>query len=338
MQHTISQTEQGYYHCSVCSWTWKYLPGGECPGVTRYAYGQVPGHLLTYTQLKAKNLRPLDRNKPDGCYFKKRDKAWLWFYDERITLPRRKETEKQKTARLKAWKVTQEKYKCPECRNIPENLAMIKDFEPGGLCTRCKRHAEYVAKQEALEAMIKEDEKEVCSWASDMLTRDDWCLLDLETTDLNGYIIEIAIINRNGNPLFHSLVNPKCPISPDATAVHGLTDIDVAHAPTLPQIWPDLMKVLEGRKIIVTFNTAFDKGILDGDASRYNLVRSKHTWHCLMLKYAQYVGEWSNYWHDYKWQPLPGGNHRAMGDVLAALELMQGMAATYQTILVEEGK
>lgn len=327
MKHQIKKTEQGFYKCDVCTWSWKYQPGDDCPGCPRYGYEQVPGHLLTFTQLKAKGLRPPDRAKPDGCYLKVRDKDWLWFYDERQALPRRRETEAQKAAREKAWSTTQEKYKCTDCGKAPQNLADVKRFNPGGPCDRCKEHNAYIAEQEALETQIKEDEQLVVAWAADMMQRDDWCLLDLETTSLTGSIVEVAIIDRHGSTLFHSLVNPQRPITIEAQLVHGLTDADVAGAPILPQIWPDLMKALEGRAIIVTFNTEFDKGILDGDAARYELVRSKHTWHCLMRKYAKYCGDWSEYWHDYRWYPLPGGNHRALGDALAALELMRHMAS-----------
>lgn len=45
-----------------------------------------------------------------------------------------------------------------------------------------------------------------------------------------------------------------------------------------------------------------------------------------MLKYAQWYGEYSEYWGDYKWQPLPGGDHTALGDSLAALECLKEMA------------
>ena len=45
-------------------------------------------------------------------------------------------------------------------------------------------------------------------------------------------------------------------------------------------------------------------------------------------------GDWSEYWGDYRWYPLPGGNHRAVGDALAALALMQRMAA-YATRMLE---
>ncbi len=338
MQHIIGKTTQGFYRCSVCTWFWRSLPGADCPGVPRYGYEQVPAHLFTFTQLKEKGLRPPDRAKPDGCYFKTHDKDWLWFYDERLALPRRQETEKQKEARARTWASTREKYKCTDCGRVPQSLADLKKFEPGGLCTSCKENAMFIAEQEEREAMIKEDEKSVCAWAAAMLQRDDWILLDLETTSLTGYIVEVAIIDRHGHTLLNNLVNPQRPISPEAQAIHGISDADVANAPTLPQVWPDLVKVLEERRIIVTFNTSFDQSILDGDAARYQLTRPKCAWHCLMLKYAKYVGAYSEYWHDYRWQPLPGGDHRALGDALAALKLMQSMAATYHTILVEEAE
>ena len=47
-----------------------------------------------------------------------------------------------------------------------------------------------------------------------------------------------------------------------------------------------------------------------------------------------YCCDWSEYWGDYRWYPLPGGNHRAVGDALAALALMQRMAA-YATEMLE---
>ncbi|MBO0792023.1 MAG: hypothetical protein J2P36_13900 [Ktedonobacteraceae bacterium] len=46
-----------------------------------------------------------------------------------------------------------------------------------------------------------------------------------------------------------------------------------------------------------------------------------------MLMDAAYVGQWSEYHEDYQWQPLNGG-HRALGDALAALDVLKHMAAT----------
>jgi DNA polymerase-3 subunit epsilon len=45
-----------------------------------------------------------------------------------------------------------------------------------------------------------------------------------------------------------------------------------------------------------------------------------------MLQYAAYVGDWSEYRGSYRRQPLPGGDHTALGDALACLALIKAMA------------
>jgi hypothetical protein len=49
---------------------------------------------------------------------------------------------------------------------------------------------------------------------------------------------------------------------------------------------------------------------------------------CAMSNYASFVGEWNDYHGNYKWQRLPGGDHSAIGDCLATLELIKKMAAS----------
>ena len=96
------------YRCTVCLWTWKAAPGSNCPGIPR----RSAPYLLTYTQLHKKHLKPLDRSKPDACYYQRSTREFVWLYDERVALPRRQDTEKQRVAPEKAWATTQEKYKC----------------------------------------------------------------------------------------------------------------------------------------------------------------------------------------------------------------------------------
>ncbi len=290
----------GGHRCAVCKWRWSLFPSSACPGTRRFAYGQVPPHMLTYTQLRARGLKPADRARPDGCYFLVQRRAWLWFYDERAAHPRRKNTAAQLQALAKAREAFVTKYTCPGCGKKPETPHDSKEM----VCGYC-RACQWQAEQERLAAQIEMDGEAACAWAARLLQREDWAILDLETTGLHGAIVEIAVVDRVGNTLFYSLVNPQVPITEGARAVHGISDEEVAQAPTLPEIWANFMQALEGRAIIVTYNSEFDKGILDGEVWRYSLTRSKHTWHCLMSKYAMYIGDWSKYWGDYRWYPLP---------------------------------
>ncbi len=63
------------------------------------------------------------------------------------------------------------------------------------------------------------------------------CVLDLETTGthpMRDRVIEIAVLRlvpRKAPVSFVRRVNPGVPIPPAATAIHGITDADVADRP-----------------------------------------------------------------------------------------------------------
>lgn len=40
--------------------------------------------------------------------------------------------------------------------------------------------------------------EDICAWAADLLTRDDWALLELATTDLGGWVVEVSVLSRQG--------------------------------------------------------------------------------------------------------------------------------------------
>jgi DNA polymerase III epsilon subunit-like protein len=138
--------------------------------------------------------------------------------------------------------------------------------------------------------------------------------------------VELAILGPTGQVLFNRVINPQARIDPVARSIHRIQDDELAAAPTLPEVWPDILQTLAGRTLIVTYNVEFDAGIIKQDVACYHLELPPIEWECLMLKYASYIGDWSNYWHSYRWRPLPDGNHRALGDARAALALLKRMA------------
>ena len=72
------------------------------------------------------------------------------------------------------------------------------------------------------------------------------CFFDLETTGINianDRIVEIAIVKRLPERRTEEqrwLVNPGCPIPAEATAVHGITNEQVADAPTFKDLAPTI--------------------------------------------------------------------------------------------------
>lgn len=76
-------------------------------------------------------------------------------------------------------------------------------------------------------------------------------VFDLEATGISpraDRIVEIALarVSPDGARETHSFrVNPQMPIPPEATAVHGISDADVAECPTFKQIAEDVHRLFE---------------------------------------------------------------------------------------------
>ena len=101
------------------------------------------------------------------------------------------------------------------------------------------------------------------------LLADNPLFFDTETTGLDGSaeICDIAIIDAAGQVLLNTLVKPTCPIPPQASAVHGITDADVAEAPTITAIWPELAALLAGARPLVAYNASFDRRMITQSAN-----------------------------------------------------------------------
>ncbi len=101
-------------------------------------------------------------------------------------------------------------------------------------------------------------------------------VLDCETTGLNprrdrivaiaAVAIETGLIVSRRPPL-DLLVDPRMPIPARATAIHGIDDTRVAGAPTISDVWEDIVDVIDGR-IVVGHHIGFDLAILAAEAQR----------------------------------------------------------------------
>ena len=90
---------------------------------------------------------------------------------------------------------------------------------------------------------------------------EEMVFLDTETTGLNppqDKIVEIAIIDSNGNELINTLVNPRIEIPESAQKIHGIHDGMVQESPVLEDLLPRIRRVLYGFKQVVIYNADFD--------------------------------------------------------------------------------
>lgn len=118
-----------------------------------------------------------------------------------------------------------------------------------------------------------------------------YVLLDTETTGL-GYkdqVIELGILDMQGNVLLNTLAKPTCRISPEAQAVHHITDAMLASAPGWPEVWAQAEPLLKGKKILA-YNAPFDVRMLKQTCIAHGLkppfIRSL----CLMEAVTAWLG------------------------------------------------
>lgn len=159
----------------------------------------------------------------------------------------------------------------------------------------------------------------------EILKSTNFVILDTETTGLGkSEIIEISIVDHQKQPILNTLVKPLKSITTEAIAIHGITNEMVANAPSFPDIYPDLVSAIAGKQVLI-YNDGFDVKVINHCCKLHNLQKLKINSACLMLLYARFYGEYSDYLGGYKWQPLDGG-HRALSDCLAAFKLLEKMA------------
>jgi len=168
-------------------------------------------------------------------------------------------------------------------------------------------------------------------WARDLLVSRAFVIFDSETTGLSSPVdfVEIAVVGPRGETLFDSLLKPSCRIEPGARAVHGHSAKSLSGAPRFIEVYPDLLEVLYGKRVIV-FNASYDRRVWDtvvrNLGARGALAGGIPRWECAMRQYARFVGEPAKRGRGYRPQKLPGGDHTALGDALATLRLIEGMA------------
>lgn len=109
----------------------------------------------------------------------------------------------------------------------------------------------------------------------------EFTIFDFETTGLYPYagdrICEVGAlrVNAGGRIInkFHTLVDPKRPISYGAFRVNGITDDMVRGKPIIDEILPKFMAFLDD-SILVAYNASFDLGFLEYALGRdRNLLR-----------------------------------------------------------------
>ncbi|MDR0953418.1 MAG: 3'-5' exonuclease [Elusimicrobiota bacterium] len=148
--------------------------------------------------------------------------------------------------------------------------------------------------------------------------------LDTETTGLDpirgGRICEVAVLGSKGAKrveAYSTLLNPQVLITPEVSAIHGITNDMVRNSPTFEAFAPRLLTSLQG-SVLVCHNADFDTAFLRSEFERIGL-KMPDVFILDTLKFARCNGNFSKNRLGVIAKELGISNdgwHRAMADTI----------------------
>jgi DNA polymerase-3 subunit epsilon len=160
---------------------------------------------------------------------------------------------------------------------------------------------------------------------------------DLETTGIDPVrdkIVEIALVRLDPGGERASLtrrVHPGRPIPPEATAIHGIRDVDVADAPKFPEIARELLAVFKDADLAGFNVRRFDVPLLDREFRECGLdlaLATRRIVDAMTIfhkKEARDLSAAVRFFLDRE----HAGAHGAEADVLATIDVLQAQLRRY---------
>ncbi len=171
---------------------------------------------------------------------------------------------------------------------------------------------------------------------SPLLSACTFAVVDVETTGMRAAgddrITDIAIVLVQGDRVelaFDSLINPGCAISPQITALTGITDAMVADAPSFDKAADAILAALAGR-IFVAHNVRFDWSFVDAELRRNRGLSLDGPRLCTVKMSRRLVHGLTSHALDHVTAHFNldnGARHRAAGDALVTAEILRRLLA-----------
>jgi len=127
-------------------------------------------------------------------------------------------------------------------------------------------------------------------------------VLDTETTGLSAYsgdeVIDIAMIELRGlhatGRVYQSYINPQRAIPAESTAIHHLTDKDVANAPLFVDVLAEVLDFIDNA-VLVGHHINFDIRFINKALQKYCHGHLQNPWIDTMLLFLEHRGQIGHY-------------------------------------------
>jgi len=172
----------------------------------------------------------------------------------------------------------------------------------------------------------------------------NYTVFDVETAnERRDSICAIGIIRYENNKTVYEkelLINPETEFNYFNVKVHGITEADVANAPTFPEVWDEIKKYFD-QTILVAHNAkSMDLCALYRTLERYGLPPVQNQYICT-LELAKTIFKGNDSVQSYRLDVLSGlydikllNHHNALDDAKACFELLRKFETLYPVAVV----
>ncbi len=277
-----------------------------------------PNYFVSKAGLDRLGLKLAPGQLPVAFTYNARAREYL-LYNQYQAIPKRKLSAKQLATLDKARQATMT---CRECGQFIGYPVKVCDD-----CTRKRRIAEIETETKFFFERLTQARNGAVDWAKSVLADSQAIILCTKTTghDSASEVIQLVIMRVDGTVLLDQLIHSQAPIPDEASMLHHITNQTVTGQPAWPELHDQVEQILQAASLVIMYNAESETRFLTQTARRYNLTLPHFQANCAMELYAQYYGEWSDYYNAFRWQKLVGGQS-ALADSQAILGLLREMA------------
>ena len=225
----------------------------------------------------------------------------------------------------------------PPGRNIDREKARLAR-EKGLTCVRCNKvqHSYKYIDKEKVCSDCREKEAEInrINYYADCckeFLNDNHLILETATTglDYDDEIIELAIMDMEGNTLYESLFNPIKGVTSEATRLHKIDCEMLKEAPRFVDEWEKILDIVKD-KIVLIYNAEFDERMISQTLKKDKFPYERPFKMCCVMEFYQDFMK-SDYWISlanacYYTDLKVNQNYRAVNDCRVILELIRAIA------------